>query len=190
MKKLFIACAMFLSMNAMAGQSAVVDVSKLTKEQQIQVLQIVQEKAEEAPAKKVDAVLSRVEQFGASAARGLVGFAKEIGTEANNFAKTPLGMVVAGFTVLHFFGHEITSLIVGSFFLFIVTPIMVTLFIKSFKTKDYQYDYKPYLFGAWQRRVVTKVDSRYMTDAEGFKTTILGLFTAVSFGVGIANFVI
>ncbi len=192
MKKLLAILAMTLSLNAMASTQGnnTIDVSKLTAEQKAQVMAVVEQKKAEVPAKTVDAVLTRVEQFGASAARGLVGFAKEIGTEANNFAQTPLGMIVAGFTVLHFFGHEITSLLVGVVFSFIIAPILLTLFIRSFRCVDYTYEYKPVVFGLFNKKYVTKVEKRYMSDAEQIRIFVLGGATVIATLIGITHFVI
>lgn len=196
MKNFLALFAMLVSMNfAVAAQSTVVDVSKLTAEQQAQVLSMVQlantpQNKVVDTVDKVDKVVNRIEEFGASAARGLVGFAKEIGTEANNFAQTPLGMVVAGFTVLHFFGHEITSLLVGFVFSFVISPILLWLFVKSFQTVDHKYEYKATLFGLYNKRVIVESVKRHMTDAEQIKSLVFGVALTISVMIGVQNFVI
>ena len=177
MKRLFVAVAMFFSVAAVAApQSTLIDVSSLTAAQREQIMQVVDQKKVEASVDKVDAVLTRVEQFGASAARGLVGFAKEIGAEANAFSKTPLGIVVSVVTVMHFFGSQITGMLVGTIFLFLVTPIFATLFVRAFSLKTYKYEYRPFIFGLWNRQVVVETDTRRsFEDAEVVRLFVFGL---------------
>ena len=188
MKKIFAMLVMVVSMNAFAQNS--VDISSLTPEQKAQVLSMVETKKVEAPAVVVDAVLTRVEQFSVAAARGLVGFAKEIGVEVNNFSQTPLGKVVAFVTIMHFFGSQITALLLGSVLMFIAFPFFSILTIRSLKTRDYKYSTVPVLYGLWARKVVTETTRRDLSDAEQFRVVVYLVASVASIFIGGGLFVL
>ena len=95
MKKYFAMILMFVSISAYAAQSASVDVSKLSAEQQAQIAKQVTELST-APTNISATVRKEAEAWGdlgSNMGRAMVGAAKEVGVAANEFRQTSASVV-------------------------------------------------------------------------------------------------
>jgi hypothetical protein len=116
--------------------------------------------------------------FGAEAGKALVSFAKELGVAAADFAKTDLGILVIVLIIFKIFGGPILGILFG--LCFIITAILIGRHIinKIGCIREYTYDYKPVLWGLWNKRVI-KSSSIPETNSEaiagGYAVIIVGL---------------
>lgn len=167
MKKTMIAlmamCAMLFSVGAFAQNA---DVRGLTDAQKAEIdLQIAKMKADAAkgitnPEANISATIRKEAEawgeMGANMGRAVVGAAKEIGVAANEFAETPLGKVTVGVVVYKVIGKDVLGVLVGSMVLFFGGLLGAYVIVKYRWGSKFKYDYKPYLFGLWQKRVVVE----------------------------------
>lgn len=176
---------MMMSFGALAARGDVIDISQLTPEQQQQVKQMVADGSN--PVVQATSLINRVEEFGSTAAKGIVAFAKELGVAANEFIQTPVGvMVVIGMVVFFAAGK-----VVGMLFTFIVAPVFMFLAIRAFRPifSVEKSELKPVLWGLWQRRFVTerRLHSRFMHESHGFYTAFMIGGAIISIIIGLAN---
>lgn len=97
-------------------------------------------------------------EMGTNMGRAVVGAAKELGIAANEFAQTPLGKVTVGVVVYKVIGEDVLSVAIGSFVLFVGVWLGIWLMTRWRLGCVVKYDYKPFLFGLWQRKVVLEID--------------------------------
>jgi hypothetical protein len=122
--------------------------------------------------------------LGANIGTAMVGAARQIGIAANEFSQTGLGKIVTVLIVYKIAGNDLLGVVIGS--LILITAWVTGLYLwfgKIFCTVTY--DYRPMLFGLWQRRVV--VSNTCDEDAVVTKTiaaavmliigTLIGLIT-------------
>lgn len=167
MKKLLLILASVLAFNAHA---ATIDESNLTEDQKAQVAKIVAAQQERTNKELVaiDAVkkasnlsaTARVEtekwaELGGNMGKAAVGAAKEIGMAANEFVGTPLGKVTMAVVVYKVVGRDIIRAVLASTIMVFFAGMTIAMF-RSKKYKNIKYEFKPYLFGLWNRRVVVE----------------------------------
>lgn len=97
-------------------------------------------------------------ELGSNMGKAMVGAAKELGVAANEFAVTPLGTVVVGITAYKIVGRDLLGVIVGSFILLFGYSVAFWLFLTR-RWSNIQYEYKPILWGAFERRKIVKISS-------------------------------
>jgi hypothetical protein len=97
-------------------------------------------------------------ELGSNMGKAMVGAAKELGVAANEFAVTPLGGVVVGITAYKIVGRDLLGVIVGSFILLFGYSVAFWLFLTR-RWSNIQYEYKPILWGAFERRKIVKISS-------------------------------
>ena len=145
---------------ASTAHAAGVDTKGLTPDQISQLNQ-------QAQSMKSDpaAVSSKVRQeaeawgeLGSNMGKAMVGAAKEIGVAANEFAVTPLGTVVVGITAYKIVGRDLLGVAVGSLILVLGYSIAFWMFLTR-RWSNIQYEYKPILWGAFERRKIVKVSN-------------------------------
>jgi len=165
MKKTMIAfaaaCALLFSAGAMA-QTA--DTRGLTEAQKADIdLQIAKMKADTVkgvvnPDVNLSATVRKEAEawgeMGANMGRAVVGAAKEVGVAANEFAATPLGKVTVGVVVYKVIGKDVLGVVIGSLLVLFGSILGAYVLIKYRWGSSYKYDYKPFLWGMWQRKVV------------------------------------
>lgn len=108
--------------------------------------------------------------------------AKELGVATNEFLNSPAGFLVAFLIVFKIMGAYLAYVFVSIPF----TLVMIWVWVKLnlyMTIRNIKYDYKPVLFGLYQRKVVTVVEygdlDGYITEAQG--TT--RIFSALTFAV-------
>jgi len=158
-----------------AQQNQTIDLSSLTQAQQdairAQVAAAAEttQRVEATPAAQVDKILSRVEEFSAATAQGIVRFAKELGIAANEFIATPTGKLVGAGLAMYFFGGLILNKVFAVCLLIAGGVVFRKLWILVFKG-DPEYTYgEPVtaLWGAWVFRTKTLVKWRERSFHEG-----------------------
>jgi hypothetical protein len=177
MKRIF---AWFLLAVTLPVSAQTVDINKLPAEKQAAIKALAAETPVEVTAvKAVDEVLSRVERFGEAAATGLVSFAKTLGVEANEFAKTPLGIIVVIGLIFHFAAGKI----IGLLLVFFVIPFLCYKIYQQFKPRMIPsvIELQPVLWGLYHKRVAKKFEEREPHNTEGdvFLTIIMVIMTIV-----------
>jgi hypothetical protein len=163
MKKLLtLTLALFVSLAAVAGtaqDATSVDVSKLTPAQKAEALKYVANleatKADSANlSEKAREEVGKWGELGVGMGRAAVAAAKEVGVAANEFVQTPLGKVTMAVVAYKVIGKDIIKFLVGGAIL--VTFIIVSLaFAFGVPKGKYTYEYKPVLFGLYNKRYVT-----------------------------------
>lgn len=151
MKKIIMWLMLALSMSAFAEVSMT---EGLTKEQ-VAELAATAAKMKATPVNVSATVRKEAEawgELGGNVGKAMVGAAKEIGIAANDFASTGLGKVVTAIVVYKLVGYAMIKLLVGSFILLIGT--ICGWWLLTHKFGEMTYEYKPFLFGMWQRKVV------------------------------------
>lgn len=115
---------------------------RLSESQRIEIAQIVQTKAEEAVSAKVPSVsvedvepwLKVIDHMGT----GLVQLAHDLGVEANELVKTPIGMMAMGLIAYHVLGNDVLDIIIGFIWFFVTVPLLTLFFFKAMiPIKDY-----------------------------------------------------
>jgi len=168
---------------AMAEESNYVETSGLTAEQKAELqLQVAKLKSGASdPAKVSENVRKEAEAWGdlgSNMGKAVDSVAKEVGVAANEFAQTPLGKITVAVVVFKVIGTQAMHLIFGSLILLMGwTMSLYLLAFARFYNKDTTYEYKPFLWGAWQRRVRTSFNE------EGEATAIRLLMVGVVFVV-------
>jgi hypothetical protein len=164
-----------------------VDVSKLTPEQRIVIQQQALELQKQRTSSGTVAVEVRKEaeawgQLGQNLGIALIAAAKELGVAANEFATTPLGMVVSFIVIYKLIGGSMLGILFGVFSM--AFGIWFALYVNRRLCYDFEYEYKPVLWGMFNRRKVTK---RTRVNGEsyfmGWALTLLAI--AVSWVVGL-----
>lgn len=177
-KKFLTICVLALSFGAYAQS---INVESLTKKQIAELNQYAAEMKKD-PSGSSEKVRSEVEAWtdlGQNIGRATVGAAKEVGMAANEFAKTPLGVVTTSIVVYKLIGNDVIHLFVGTCMIFFGTLIGLWTFRRRYVR---QYEYRTVLFGLWQKKniVSEKVDER----EEPFR--IVGIFCiAISWIFGV-----
>lgn len=177
MKKILFALALALSTSFAAAQTEI----KLTPEQ---VKQLTSQEQPSNLSEKARKELSAWGELGQGMGVALVSAAKEVGVAANDFASTPLGKITVALVVYKMIGRDLTKFLVGTMILVVGWSFGLNLSLKNRRTGPAQYEYRPFLFGAWNRKVV--VEEKFMSagDREGYviagiivlaASTIIGL---------------
>jgi hypothetical protein len=121
-------------------------------------------------------------ELGANIGTAMVSAAKELGVAANEFSQTGLGKVVTVLLVYKMFGPDLIGLAVGSIVLF--GGLFISAYIlMSTAWASVKYEYKPMLFGLWNKRVVASVT--YDSDATVSKTISAVVTALVALVVGL-----
>ena len=156
------AAMMVLSFSTAAvAEESYVDTQGLTAEQKAELqLQVVKLKTgAQDPAKVSENVRKEAEAWGdlgSNMGKAVVSAAKEVGVAANDFAQTPLGKVTVAVIVYKIIGQAALHLIFGTLILlFGWSMALYMLVFVRFYDKNVTYDYKPFLWGMWMRRVKT-----------------------------------
>jgi hypothetical protein len=121
-------------------------------------------------------------ELGTNMGRAMVGAAKELGVAANEFAVTPLGTVVVSITAYKIVGRELLSVAVGSLILVLGYSIAFWMFLTR-RWSDIEYEYKPVLWGAFERRKIIKI--RNSDDATQARVVTGALIMLISTGIGL-----
>jgi hypothetical protein len=131
-----------------------VDLSGLTPEQVAQVKLQAQELRSQSTSAVIREETKAWAQMGSDLGVALVAAAKQMGIAAAEFANTPLGRFVVVVVFLKILGGKLLVTVAGVgllaldgyFFWYCRKRIMLTPV----------YEYKPYLFGLWNRRTIVK----------------------------------
>lgn len=97
-------------------------------------------------------------ELGANMGKAMVGAAREVGVAANEFAVTPLGTVVVGITAYKIVGRDLLGVIIGTLIIVFGYSIAFWMFLTR-RWSNIQYEYKPILWGAFERRKIAKISS-------------------------------
>lgn len=142
-----------------AGQETAIDTSGLSKEAIIELNQRAQSLKKE-PTNVSATVRKEAEEWGnlgANMGKAMIGAAREIGVAANDFVSTPLGKVTAALVVYKLIGRDIIDIVTGLITLITGTVLSVWLAMsQAFYTR--KYETKSYLFGFWNRRIISEVE--------------------------------
>lgn len=104
-------------------------------------------------------------QLGTNVGQAMVSAAKELGVAAVDFSKTPLGQIVVFIIVMKVIGGQILTVIAGISIIFISLWIARVILYQYAQTPVYEY--KPFLWGALQRKVVVKYEQN--TEYSGYR---------------------
>jgi hypothetical protein len=181
MKKLLVIFGLFLSMNCAQALQQTVDVSGLTQAQIAQIAADVESK-KASPVKTAVAVREEVNawgEMGANVGKAIIGAAKELGMTANDFASTNLGKFVIAVIIFKVAGGVVLHIFVGG----MVVIISLTLGWKLMKYNNTEttYDYKPVLWGLYNKRVITKEQFSHLDNHNAWPHIIM----ACGFIVGV-----
>ena len=121
-------------------------------------------------------------ELGTNMGRAMVGAAKELGVAANEFAVTPLGTVVVGITAYKIVGRDLLGVAVGSLILVLGYSIAFWMFLTR-RWSNIQYEYKPILWGAFERRKIVKISSD--EDTTQVRVVTGGLILLISTFIGL-----
>lgn len=151
-----------LSISSAVMAQSTVYTDGLTESQRAQV-ELEVAKMKEAPKDTVnvsEGVRKEAEewgQLGSNMGKAIVSAAKEIGVAANEFAQTPLGKITVAVIVFKLIGVQLLHICIGTLILLFgwVSTFYLLAFTK-FCGNDVEYEYKPVLWGAWQRRLKTR----------------------------------
>lgn len=167
MNKLFVILSLCAGMSVAAAET--VDISKLTPsqrqviEQQVEQLQPV---SSQEMVKSAREELTAWGELGANMGKATVAAAKEVGMAAGEFAQTPLGQITTAIVVYKIIGRDVIRLIIGTVLFFIVLPICLICIIHTPQRYNKTYEYKPVLFGLWNRRMLVSSSTREATRTE------------------------
>ena len=185
MKKGIVTLLAALALGISTAHAAVVqvDTSGLSTEQVAQLKQQAQSMKSD-PANVSAKVRQEAEawsELGANMGKAMVGAAREVGVAANEFAVTPLGTVVVGLTAYKIVGRDFLGVIVGSFIMLFGYSIAFWMFLTR-RWSNIQYEYKPILWGAFERRKIVKISSDEDTTQVRVVTgaIILGVTTIIA----------
>lgn len=120
-------------------------------------------------------------ELGTNMGKAMVGAARELGVAANEFAVTPLGTVVVGITAYKIIGRDLLGALVGSLILIFGYTIGFWMLLTN-RWSTIQYEYKPILWGAFERRRILKISSDEDTTQVRVVvgSAILGITTAIA----------
>jgi len=168
-----------------SSMATTLDVSNLSKEQIDQVT--AQVKAlKDTSAPNVSAQIRQEAtawgELGGNIGKAMVGAAKEIGVAANEFSQTDLGKVVTVIVVYKLIGLTLTKLVIGCCVMLFGCPFSIWILRTTFGTRK-TYEYKPYLFGMWNRKIVTS--SNEDSDFTVFRVIIGCVAMILTFIVGL-----
>lgn len=106
--------------------------------------------------------------------------AKELGVATNDFLNSPAGLLVAFLIIFKVMGSYLAYVFISIPFSLVLIWVWVKL-NKTMTIKKIDYDYKPALFGLFQRKVITSVDygDGHLTEAQGATR----IFSALGFAV-------
>jgi hypothetical protein len=107
--------------------------NQLTPQQQAEMAQLIAQKAAagsttlpDVEPEEVEGWLKLVDKVG----EGLIKLAHDLGVEANELLKTPVGMMTMGLVVYSVMGEQILELATGMIWFFLTFPILVAIFYK------------------------------------------------------------
>lgn len=86
--------------------------------------------------------ISKYTEIGVGIAKALGAAAKELGTEVNAFATSPVGKLVVFLTLYTLFGAEVITMIVGFFFMIPMTMWIIYRMNRFIRTAEIKYDEK------------------------------------------------
>lgn len=160
MKKFLAVILMMVSISAFANDRYL-SMDGLTEQQKAE-LALQAAKMKTAPEENISTTVRKEAEawgeMGTNMGRAVVGAAKELGIAANEFAQTPLGKVTVAVVVYKVIGEDVLSAVIGSFVLFVGVWLGIWLMTRWRLGCVVKYDYKPFLFGLWQRKVVLEID--------------------------------
>lgn len=119
MKHIIIAFMLMFSMHAFAISSHDMDVAgfdKLSATQKAEMIAQIEQKTKDLPTVAAAETADKVEKWvniGSQIGKGLAGAAKELGVAANDFAKTPVGILATWLIIYHFIGNAFIHVIGG-----------------------------------------------------------------------------
>ena len=179
MNKIFaLLAAAMLSIASMSVNAQTVDVSGLSAAQ----IQEIQNKAKEmkstpeAVSAAVRGEVTAWAELGTGLGQAMVATAKEIGVAATEFAETPLGMIVSAIVVFKVIGGDVMLIVLGLLVPTIAVPLGAWM-IRANKWKNMKYEYKPVLWGFWQRQFLV---SRDMNSSDNGEMVFFGWITIAS----------
>lgn len=179
MKRLIVAAVMAAA--AFTAQAEQTTTITLTKEQAAQLMKS-QGSAPVETAKTVSAAVreeaSAWGEMGANMGRALVAASREVGVAANEFATTPLGRLTVAIVAYKLIGEDILGVLVGSSMLLVILAFDIYLLrSRTLFAEKVEYTHTPVLWGAFNRRVVVRVD---IEEGAWVARTILGLLVTVA----------
>lgn len=194
MRKILAVFLMITSLSAFA-EDHYLDTSGLTEQQKaemaVQVAKLKTEKTEPANiSEKVRTEAQAWGDLGANMGKALVGGAKEIGVAANEFAETPLGKITIAVVVFKLMGGPMLHIIAGTIFLLFGWGLGIWMMKTMRIGVTHEYDYKPFLWGMWNRKVVVEESSESNSDRSWriitgvivlIVATVIGLITLFNF---------
>jgi hypothetical protein len=138
-RALALGCMLMLSFTAYAQQPTIPSFDQLTPEQQAEIAsKVAQQHAYNirsgVVAKPADAEKPAVESverwvnIGAKIGMAFAGAAKELGVAANEFLKTPAGMITVGLITYHYIGDDVIKLGAAMIVLFVGSIVSFALF--------------------------------------------------------------
>jgi hypothetical protein len=117
--------------------------------------------------------------LGSNMGKALVGAAKEVGVAANEFAATPLGQVTVAVVVYKVIGQSVIGVLVGVFILLAGLSVAIYLLKgQALYTRSVEYEYKPFLWGMWNRKVIKAIELE--CDAAAVKLLSAGVVSLVT----------
>lgn len=158
MKNFLIAVMLMLTATYGYAQQTSVDVSGLSSEQ-IRQLAAKADEMKKDPVNVSTVVRQEAEawgQMGANMGKAVVSAAKEVGVAANEFSQTSLGKIVVVLVAYKLVGHDALGILFGTFTLIIGNVLAVWVFVSN-RGYTITYDYKPVLWGAFNRKVITEI---------------------------------
>lgn len=101
-------------------------------------------------------------EMGQNLGVAMVSAARELGVAANEFSQTSLGKVVTVMVVYKLVGQDMLGLVVGGSMLIFGLGLSFYICVSN-AFADVKYEYKPVLFGLYNKKVVASVN--YSSDA-------------------------
>lgn len=136
-----------------------IDVSSLTADQKAALLaDVTKLKGASSDTKGIsETVRGEAEKWGelgTNMGKAAVGAAREVGVAANEFVSTPLGKITMGIVVYKIVGKEVVHFATGLGVLVFFFSLAI-YFIRKKPMSSVAYEYKPTLFGLYNKKVVT-----------------------------------
>lgn len=180
MKRLLVVLAMLVPMTVLAQG---LDLKGLTKEQVAELAATAAKmKGPEGISATARKEVGAWADLGTNIGTALVSAAREVGVAANEFSATSLGRIVTVLIVWKIAGRDLLGVGIGSVIL-IFGLVGVTWILSTKQFGETKYEYKPVLWGLYNKKVVTEYS--ISNDNMGGKMVSAGGLLLITLVVGL-----
>jgi hypothetical protein len=120
-------------------------------------------------------------EFGKNVGQALVAGAREVGAATNEFAQTPLGRVVVVSVLFKMFGGTVFKLGAALFLIVVCWGLFWYCYNRVITCP--KYEYRPFLWGFWQRRVKTATEDADLNGTDQAAVQVVAWTVAITGGI-------